>query len=122
MGGTSTDVALVHRLTPRISRANQIDAYPLQIPQLDIHTIGAGGGSIAWVQPDGTLEVGPQSAGALPGPACYASGGTEPTISDANLLLGRLPDRPRVGGEPGAVQAGGRAGLCPARRADGQRR
>ncbi len=98
MGGTSTDVALIHRLTPRISHANQIDAYPLQVPQLDIHTIGAGGGSIAWVQQDGTLEVGPQSAGALPGPACYRRGGTEPTISDANLLLGRLPtDRALAG-------------------------
>ena len=91
MGGTSTDVALIDRLTPRISHANQIDAYPLQVPQLDIHTIGAGGGSIAWVQADGTLEVGPRSAGAVPGPACYPNGGTEPTISDANLLLGRLP-------------------------------
>jgi len=91
MGGTSTDVALIHRLTPRISHDNQIDAYPLQVPQLDIHTIGAGGGSIAWVKEDGTLEVGPRSAGALPGPACYGRGGTEATISDANLLLGRLP-------------------------------
>ncbi|NQU71573.1 MAG: hydantoinase/oxoprolinase family protein, partial [Rhodospirillales bacterium] len=91
MGGTSTDVALIHDLTPRISHANQIDAFPLQAPQLDIHTIGAGGGSIAWVQQDGSLELGPQSAGALPGPACYQRGGVEPTISDANLLLGRLP-------------------------------
>jgi N-methylhydantoinase A len=99
MGGTSTDVALIHQLKPRISHANQIDAYPLQVPQLDIHTIGAGGGSIAWVQPDGTLEVGPQSAGAMPGPACYQRGGTEPTISDANLMLGRLPtDRTLSGG------------------------
>ncbi len=99
MGGTSTDVALIHDLTPRISHANQIDAFPLQSPQLDIHTIGAGGGSIAWVQPDGTLEVGPRSAGALPGPACYGRGGVEPTISDANLLLGRLPtDRALSGG------------------------
>lgn len=99
MGGTSTDVALIHQLTPRISHSNQIDAYPLQVPQLDIHTIGAGGGSIAWVQPDGTLEVGPASAGAMPGPACYQRGGTEPTISDANLMLGRLPtDRTLSGG------------------------
>ena len=99
MGGTSTDVALIHDLTPRISHANQIDAYPLQVPQLDIHTIGAGGGSIAWVQRDGTLEVGPQSAGAVPGPACYQRGGTEPTISDANLVLGRLPtERTLAGG------------------------
>ena len=99
MGGTSTDVALIYRKTPRISHDNQIDAYPLQVPQLDIHTIGAGGGSIAWRGEDGTLEVGPKSAGALPGPACYGRGGTDPTISDANLLLGRLPtDRTLSGG------------------------
>ena len=91
MGGTSTDVALVHGLAPRMSHDNQIDAYPLKMPQLDIHTIGAGGGSIVWIQPDGTLGVGPRSAGAVPGPACYGRGGAEPTVSDANLLLGRLP-------------------------------
>lgn len=98
MGGTSTDVALIHDLTPRISHVNQIDAYPLQVPQLDIHTIGAGGGSIAWVRGDGALEVGPQSAGAMPGPACYQRGGTEPTISDANLVLGRLPTERTLSG------------------------
>ena len=99
MGGTSTDVALVHDLTPRMSHDNQIDAYPLRMPQLDIHTIGAGGGSIIWIGPDNTLQIGPQSAGALPGPACYGRGGTEPTISDANLLLGRLEsERPLAGG------------------------
>ena len=98
MGGTSTDVALIYQREPRISHDNQIDAYPLQVPQLDIHTIGAGGGSIAWVQEDGTLEVGPQSAGALPGPACYGRGGTLPTISDANLLLGRLPTKRTLSG------------------------
>lgn len=98
MGGTSTDVALIHKLTPRISHSNQIDAYPLQVPQLDIHTIGAGGGSVAWAQPDGTLEVGPHSAGAMPGPACYQRGGTEPTISDANLVLGRLPTNRTLAG------------------------
>ena len=91
MGGTSTDVALVHELAPRMSHDNQVDAYPLRMPQLDIHTIGAGGGSIAWVRADGTLGVGPHSAGAVPGPACYGRGGDAPTISDANLLLGRLP-------------------------------
>ena len=99
MGGTSTDVALVHGLTPRMSHDNQVDAFPLKMPQLDIHTIGAGGGSIVWVQPDGTFAVGPRSAGAVPGPACYGRGGAEPTISDANLLLGRLPvDRALAGG------------------------
>ena len=99
MGGTSTDVSLIHELTPRISHANQIDAYPLQVPQLDIHTIGAGGGSIAWVREDGTLEVGPHCAGAVPGPACYGRGGAEATISDANLLLGRLPHDRALSGD-----------------------
>ena len=99
MGGTSTDVALVHDLAPRMSHDNQIDAFPLQMPQLDIHTIGAGGGSIIWVGHDGTLQIGPQSAGAVPGPACYGRGGADPTISDANLVLGRLPtDRALAGG------------------------
>jgi N-methylhydantoinase A len=99
MGGTSTDVALVKNLMPRMSHDNQIDAYPLRYPQLDIHTIGAGGGSIVWIGADQTLQIGPRSAGALPGPACYGRGGTEPTISDANLLLGRLsPDRALAGG------------------------
>jgi N-methylhydantoinase A len=112
MGGTSIDVALIHQLTPRISHSNQIDAYPLQVPQLDIHTIGAGGGSIAWVQPDGTLEVGPKSAGAIPGPACYQRGGTEPTISDANLMLGRLPtDRALAGGLQLSKELSGKAFL-----------
>jgi N-methylhydantoinase A len=91
MGGTSTDVLLVHRGQPRLSFDNQIYAYPLRAPQLDIHTIGAGGGSIISVRDDGTIDVGPQSAGAVPGPACYGRGGTAATISDANLLVGRLP-------------------------------
>lgn len=99
MGGTSTDVALIHDLMPRMSHDNQVDAYPLQMPQMDIHAIGAGGGSVVWVGEDGTLQIGPRSAGAVPGPACYGRGGEEPTISDANLLLGRLPvDRPLAGG------------------------
>jgi N-methylhydantoinase A len=91
MGGTSTDVLLVHRGQPRLSFDNQIYAYPLRASQLDIHTMGAGGGSIIRAQLDGTIEVGPQSAGAVPGPACYGRGGQLATISDANLLLGRLP-------------------------------
>lgn len=99
MGGTSTDVALVHDLAPRMSHDNQIDAFPLQMPQLDIHTIGAGGGSVIWVGHDDTLQIGPRSAGAVPGPACYGRGGAQPTISDANLVLGRLPtDRALAGG------------------------
>lgn len=98
MGGTSTDVALIHNRMARTSHDNQHDAFPLAWPQLDIHTIGAGGGSIISVQPDGTLEVGPQSAGAIPGPACYLRGGKLPTISDANLILGRLPSERAISG------------------------
>ncbi len=98
MGGTSTDVALIHDRMARTSHANQLGAFPLAWPQLDIHTIGAGGGSIISAQPDGTLEVGPESAGAIPGPACYLRGGTVPTISDANLILGRLPSARAISG------------------------
>ncbi len=98
MGGTSTDVSLVHALKPSMSYDNQIDAYPLQMPQLDIHAIGAGGGSIVWIGADRTLQIGPQSAGAIPGPACYGRGGSQPTISDANLILGRLPTRRPISG------------------------
>lgn len=106
MGGTSTDVALIHNRMARTSHDNQHEAFPLAWPQLDIHTIGAGGGSIISAQPDGTLEVGPQSAGAIPGPACYLRGGKLPTISDANLLLGRLPsDRAISGGLKLSVDA-----------------
>jgi len=99
MGGTSTDVTLVRGVEPRMSYDNQISAYPIQMPQLDIHTIGSGGGSIIWIGSDETLQVGPQSAGAVPGPACYGRGGRLPTISDANLLLGRLSsERPLSSG------------------------
>lgn len=90
MGGTSADVALIKDLKPHISHDNQIDSYPLLWPQVDIYTIGAGGGSIVKRLADGSLDVGPESAGAEPGPACYGRGGTQPTVSDANVLLGRL--------------------------------
>lgn len=90
MGGTSTDVALVHNLTPALSSDNSIDSFPLRTPQIDINSVGAGGGSIAWLDSAGALNVGPTSAGARPGPACYGRGGVEPTVTDANLMLGRL--------------------------------
>jgi N-methylhydantoinase A len=99
MGGTSTDVALVHRGQPRMSFDNQVYAYPLRAPQLDIHTIGAGGGSIVHLRADATLDVGPESTGAFPGPACYGRGGTLPTVSDANVLLGRLPTEHAIASE-----------------------
>ena len=91
MGGTSTDVALIRGAEPAVSSEIEIEyAMPIHVPMVDVRTVGAGGGSIARVNAAGLLEVGPQSAGAVPGPICYGRGGTEPTISDANLLLGRL--------------------------------
>ncbi len=90
MGGTSTDVSLVDGL-PSYTRDYQIEGFPVALPVIDIHTVGAGGGSIARVDRGGALRVGPQSAGADPGPVCYARGGEKITVTDANLLLGRLP-------------------------------
>ena len=97
MGGTSTDVALIDGAI-RLTSQGRIGNYPVAVPMVDMHTIGAGGGSIAYVDAGGALQVGPQSAGARPGPACYGGGGTEPTITDANLVLGRLPGFLRLGG------------------------
>ncbi|GHE02000.1 hydantoinase [Defluviimonas sp. 20V17] len=91
MGGTSTDVALIRGAEPSVSNEIEIEyAMPIHVPMVDVRTVGAGGGSIARVNAAGLLEVGPESAGASPGPICYGRGGVEPTISDANLLLGRL--------------------------------
>ena len=93
MGGTSTDVCLI--AGGHVERATErpVGGLPIRLPTVDLHTVGAGGGSIAWIDPGGALRVGPQSAGAHPGPACYGHGGTRPTVTDANLLLNRLPDR-----------------------------
>ena len=95
MGGTSTDVGLIEDAVPQVSGELELEyAMPIHVPMVDVHTIGAGGGSIASVDAAGMLRVGPESAGARPGPICYGRGGTEPTITDANLILGRLnPDR-----------------------------
>jgi N-methylhydantoinase A len=90
MGGTSTDVARVEDGRPVIGAQRTIAGYPVRVPSLEIETVGAGGGSIAWVDSGGALRVGPQSAGASPGPACYGHGGTAPTVTDANVVLGRL--------------------------------
>jgi len=91
MGGTSTDVALIRGAQPAVSNEIEVEyAMPIHVPMVDVRTVGAGGGSIARVNAAGLLEVGPESAGALPGPICYGRGGIRPTISDANLLLGRL--------------------------------
>jgi len=100
MGGTSADVALIRGGEPTLTPEREIAGRPVRLPMVDVHTVGAGGGSIAWVDEGGVLRVGPRSAGDVPGPACYGRGGTEPTVTDAHLLLGRLPpDRP-LGGLP----------------------
>ncbi len=98
MGGTSADVALIKDAQPAISYNRDVAGFPVRLPSIDINTVGAGGGSIAWIDSDGLLKVGPQSAGAVPGPACYSKGGTEATVSDANLFLGRLPIGGLLGG------------------------
>ncbi len=91
MGGTSTDVALIESGQPAMVSEVEVDVYPIRTPAIDVVTVGAGGGSLAWLAPGDRLRVGPRSAGADPGPACYGRGGQEPTITDANLFLGRLP-------------------------------
>jgi N-methylhydantoinase A len=93
MGGTSTDVCLIAGGEVQRSAERAVAGLPIRLPTVDLHTVGAGGGSIAWVDEGGALRVGPRSAGADPGPACYGRGGTDPTVTDANLLLGRLPER-----------------------------
>ena len=97
MGGTSTDVALCPGTIPTTAESTITDL-PLRLPVIDIHTVGAGGGSIAFVDTGGALQVGPQSAGAVPGPACYGRGGMQPTVTDANLVLGRLDAGGFLGG------------------------
>jgi len=98
MGGTSFDVAVIHEGRIAFARDAEMAGLALKVPMLDIHTIGAGGGSIAWTDAGGALRVGPQSAGAHPGPACYGRGGSEPTVTDANLVLGRLAPKSLLGG------------------------
>jgi N-methylhydantoinase A len=93
MGGTSTDVCLIAGGAAERSLERTIGGFPIRLPSVDVHTVGAGGGSIAWIDAGGALRVGPESARADPGPACYGHGGTRPTVTDANLLLGRLPGR-----------------------------
>lgn len=97
-GGTSTDVAVVIDGEPSLTTEGSVGAYPTKIPMIDVVTVGAGGGSIAWLAPDGTMKVGPKSAGAEPGPICYAGGGTDVTITDAHVFLGRIPPH-LLGGE-----------------------
>jgi len=98
MGGTSTDVALILGGMPQWTTASTIDGLPIGLPMFDIHTVGAGGGSIARLDAGGALRVGPHSAGAVPGPACYGRGGTLPTVTDANVVLGRILPEHFLGG------------------------
>lgn len=97
-GGTSSDVTVIQNGQPTLTTEGSVGEYPSKIPMIDVVTVGAGGGSIAWLGPEGTLKVGPKSAGADPGPICYEKGGTEPTITDAHLSLGRIPPH-LLGGE-----------------------
>jgi N-methylhydantoinase A len=98
MGGTSCDVCVVEEGKVRRTDSREIDGRPIQLPMVDVHTVGAGGGSIGWRDPGGALRVGPRSAGADPGPACYGRGGGEPTVTDANLLLGNLDGDSQLAG------------------------
>ncbi|WP_371784510.1 hydantoinase/oxoprolinase family protein [Streptosporangium subroseum] len=126
-GGTSTDVAVVVDGEPSLTTEGSIGRYPCKIPMIDIVTVGAGGGSVAWISPEGTLKVGPRSAGADPGPLCYGRGGTEVTVTDAHVFLGRVPPH-LLGGEipldadaarQGIEALAGKVGLTPERTAAG---
>ncbi len=99
MGGTSFDVGVIDRGEPRVAPESQFEGFPVKIPILDVQAIGAGGGSLAWIDEGGALNVGPESAGSEPGPACYGLGGEQPTVTDANLVLGRLNPEYFLGGE-----------------------
>jgi N-methylhydantoinase A len=127
MGGTSFDLSLIVDGNPTVSSETELEGLPILMPLVDIHTIGAGGGSLAWLEAGG-LRVGPQSASAVPGPACYGRGGTEPTVTDANLHLGRLDPEFFLGGrmqlDVGAAQQalstiGSQVGLTDAEFAEG---
>jgi N-methylhydantoinase A len=99
MGGTSTDISLILDGEPQVTREASLARTPIRIPVIEINAIGAGGGSLAWIDEGGALRVGPISAEAIPGPACYGRGGTLPTVTDANLVLGRFGSDTRLGGE-----------------------
>lgn len=111
MGGTSYDVCLVKDSEPSSGTDAWISRYRVATPMVDIHTIGAGGGSIAWIDAGGALRVGPQSAGAVPGPACYGRGGTEPTVTDANVVLGYVRPEKFLGGRMRLEAAASRAAI-----------
>jgi N-methylhydantoinase A len=109
-GGTSTDVSVVLDGEPTLTTEGSVGRFPSKIPMIDVVTVGAGGGSIAWISPEGNLKVGPRSAGADPGPRCYGKGGTEPTVTDAHVVLGRIPPH-LLGGEIPLDVDAARAGI-----------
>lgn len=127
IGGTSTDVCLIRDGRTEITHIREIAGFRIRLPMVDIHTVGAGGGSIARLGKDGLMKVGPESAGAVPGPACYGKGGTEPTVTDANVFLGRLPLSLAGGGlmiDPAKAEAviagiAGKLGISPVKAALG---
>ena len=114
MGGTSADVCLVRDYRAAVATSRTVADFPVRLPAIDIETIGAGGGSIAWFDRDGLMKIGPMSAGASPGPACYGTGGLEPTVSDANLILGRLSPKGLIGGRMPLDVEAARAAFRPA--------
>ncbi len=111
MGGTSADVSLISGGELQRSSDRAVAGHPVRVPAVDVHTVGAGGGSIAWLDEGATLRVGPHSAGAEPGPACYRRGGTSPTVTDAHLALGHLPQGRTLGGLPPLSLAAARRAL-----------
>jgi N-methylhydantoinase A len=111
MGGTSTDVALLRDGVCRLANEAQVHGYPIKAPMLDIHTVGAGGGSIAYFDSGGLLKVGPRSAGAFPGPVCYGKGNEEPTVTDANVVLGTLHPTHLLGGRMAVDRALAKAAI-----------
>ncbi len=111
-GGTSTDVSLIEAGKPSFATARSIADYPLRTPMIDVHVIGAGGGSIAWLDDAGALKVGPRSAGADPGPVAYGRGGREPTLTDANIVLHRLDPTFLLGGRMAVDEAAARAAIA----------
>jgi N-methylhydantoinase A len=127
VGGTSTDVCLVEGGTPGLTTEGAVGRIPVKVPMIDIVTVGSGGGSIAWLTPDGSLKVGPRSAGADPGPICYGRGGDDPTTTDAHLMLGRIPAHllggeiplDRDAAERGLARLGQSIGLDALRTAEG---
>lgn len=111
MGGTSYDIAIIQNGRRSVIAQGDIDGLPVRVPMVDMRTIGAGGGSVIWLDSSGRLQVGPQSAGARPGPVCYRRGGTEPTVTDVNLILGRLDAASFMGGALSLDLAGAEAAL-----------